>query len=65
MITQAHTHTVSTSTLEPGDVLVTHGDRIVESVTRNQDNLGAALVRFTDGSFLHVGWYDAWAIARH
>lgn len=59
-----HTHTVSTLALQGGDAIIPMGGRIVDSVSRDMDNLGAALIRFTDGSWLHVGIRDAHAITR-
>lgn len=59
-----HTHTVSTRNLAPGDVLLQLGDRVVKSVKGNPENLGAALIRFADGSHFHAGVTDAHPIER-
>jgi hypothetical protein len=40
------------------------GGRIVASVERDMSNLGAALIRFTDGTWLHAGTRDAWTVER-
>ncbi len=57
-------YTVSTIALVAGDVLTANGGRTVASVERDMDNLGAALIRFTDGTWFHAGVYDAHAINR-
>lgn len=59
-----HTHTVSTLALVPGDALFANGNRTVASVERDMGNLGAALIRFTDGTWFHAGVRDAHAICR-
>lgn len=59
-----HTNTVSTLGLRAGDAVIPMGGRIVASVERSMSNLGAALIRFTDGSHLHAGTCDAWAVSR-
>jgi hypothetical protein len=58
------TTTRTTLALRAGDALLAHGGRVVASVERNLDNLGAALIRFTDGSFSHVGAWDAHMVSR-
>lgn len=57
-----HTHTVSTLSLVAGDKLIPMSGRIVASVERDMGNLGACLIRFTDGTWLHAGDRDAHAI---
>ena len=59
-----HTHTVSTLALIAGDSLLANGSRIVASVERDMGNLGAALIRFTDGTWFHAGVRDAHMIYR-
>lgn len=59
-----HTHTVSTLALAAGDKLIPMGGRTVATVERDMGNLGAALIRFTDGTWLHAGTRDAWAVGR-
>lgn len=59
-----HTHTVSTLALIAGDALIANGNRVVSSVERNMNNLGAALIRFTDGTWFHAGIHDAHMISR-
>lgn len=59
-----HTRTVSTLALTSGDKLVPMGGRVVASVERDMSNLGAALIRFTNGTWLHAGTRDAWAVER-
>ncbi len=59
-----HTHTVSTLALAFDDKLIPMGGRVVASVERDMSNLGAALIRFTDGTWLHAGTRDAWAVER-
>ena len=59
-----HTHTVSTLALVAGDVLLANGNRTVSSVERDMDNLGAALIRFTDGTWFHAGIRDAHMVYR-
>ena len=59
-----HTHTVSTLALITGDVLLANGNRTVSSVERDMGNLGAALIRFTDGTWFHSGTRDAHAVYR-
>ena len=59
-----HTHTVSTLALVAGDALIANCNRTVSSVERDMDNLGAALIRFTDGTWFHAGVRDAHAVTR-
>lgn len=59
-----HTHTLTTGKLIPGDKLIAFGSMEVESTERDMNNLSAALVRFTDGSFQHVGFFDAHMVSR-
>ena len=59
-----HTHTVSTLALITGDVLLANGNRTVSSVERDMGNLGAVLIRFTDGTWFHTGTRDAHMINR-
>ena len=59
-----HTHTVSTLALIAGDTLIANGNRTVASVERDMDNLGAALIYFTDGTWFHCGTYDAHMVIR-
>ena len=60
----AHTNTVSTLGLLTGDRIIGLGGREVSSVERQMDNLGAALIYFTDGSWFHAGIRDAHAVSR-
>lgn len=59
-----HTHTVSTLALAAGDAVIPHGGRVVASVDRDMNNLGACLIRFTDGTWFHAGDRDAHAVNR-
>lgn len=59
-----HTHTVSTANLQAGDAVLPMGGRIVASVERDTNNLGSALILFTDGTWLHAGIRDPHAISR-
>lgn len=60
-----HNMTVTTQALIAGDVLLQNGNKVVESTKRDMQNLGATIIRFTDGSWFHAGTFDAHAIARH
>jgi hypothetical protein len=62
--TLSHTHTVSTAALCAGDAVLGMGGAVVASVERDMSNLGAALIRFTDGAWWHVGMRDAHMIHR-
>lgn len=59
-----NTHTVSTLNLVAGDIVLNNGNRVVTEVERNMSNLGAALIRFTDGTWFHAGIRDAHTISR-
>jgi len=48
----------STRTLAAGDVLIGNGDKVVASTERDMDNLGAMLIRFTNGTWFHAGVMD-------
>lgn len=56
--------TVSTLNLIPGDSVINNGNRVVASVERSTNNLGAALIKFTDGTWFHAGIRDAHTISR-
>ena len=62
--TVATAHTVSTLALTGGDTLIANGNRTVASVERDLNNLNAALIYFTDGTWFHAGVHDAHAITR-
>lgn len=50
--------------LRAGDVIPGNGRRVVASVERNIENLGATLIRFTDGTWFHAGTFDCFWVER-